>query len=45
MNKIKSILLLLSVVMLPLGLYANESEKKSEELNIPEIVLEHLSES
>lgn len=45
MNKIKSILLLLSVVMLPLGLYANESEKKSEELNIPEIVLEHLSDS
>ena len=45
MNKIKPILLLLIAVMLPLGACANESGQKSEEINIPEIVLEHLSDA
>lgn len=43
MKQIKSILLLLMVALLPLQLYADSKEEG--ELNIPEIVLEHLSDS
>lgn len=43
MKQIKSILLLLMVALLPLQLYADNKEEG--ELNIPEIVLEHLSDS
>lgn len=43
MKQIKSILLLLMVALSPLQLYADNKEEG--ELNIPEIVLEHLSDS
>ena len=43
MKKIKSILLLLAIVLLPMQLYAGE--KSSGELNITNIVLEHLSDA
>lgn len=43
MKQIKSILFLLTVAILPMQLYANDGE--TEELNIPEIVLEHLSDT
>lgn len=45
MKQIKSIILLLMVALLPLQLYAQEAEKGAEELDIPEIVLEHLSDA
>ncbi|MBQ4147865.1 MAG: F0F1 ATP synthase subunit A, partial [Prevotella sp.] len=42
MNRIKSILLILTVAFLPLNLCAAETE---EAIDIPEIVLEHLSDA
>ena len=42
MNRIKSILLILTVAFLPLNLCASETE---EAIDIPEIVLEHLSDA
>lgn len=42
MNRIKSILLILTVALLPLNLCAAETE---EAIDIPEIVLEHLSDA
>lgn len=44
MNYIKSIILTMAVVLLPLGLLASEHGEKGE-LDIPSIVLEHLSDS
>ena len=44
MKKIKSIILLMIVALLPMHIYAEETAE-TEELNIPEIVLEHLSDS
>lgn len=35
----------MALALLPMSLYANESEEGSDELNIPEIVLEHLADS
>lgn len=35
----------MALALLPMSLYANESEEESGELNIPEIVLEHLADS
>ena len=35
----------MALALLPMSLYANESEEGSGELNIPEIVLEHLADS
>lgn len=43
MKQIKSILLLIALALLPWAAFANNS--KEEELNIPEIVLEHLADS
>ena len=43
MKHLKSIFLLLMIAFLPAQLYAEEA--KGEELNIPEIVLEHLSDA
>ena len=47
MNKLKSILLMMVALMLPLQIFADDSAeaKEGEQLNIPEIVLEHLSDS
>lgn len=45
MKHIKTIFLLMALALLPMSLYANESEEGSGELNIPEIVLEHLADS
>ncbi len=42
MNRVKSILLIITVALLPLNLYAAETE---EAIDIPEIVLEHLSDA
>ena len=42
MNRIKSILLIIAVTLLPLNIRAAETE---EAINIPEIVLEHLSDA
>lgn len=44
MKKIKYIILLMIVALLPLHLYAEETAE-AEKLDIPEIVLEHLSDS
>lgn len=44
MNYIKSIILTVAVILLPLGLSASEHGEKGE-LDIPAIVLEHLSDS
>lgn len=43
MKQIKTILILLAIVCIPVSLHANEHD--SGELNIPEIVLEHLADS
>ena len=43
MKQLKNICLLLMVALLPLSIHANEHE--GEELNIPEVVLEHLADS
>ena len=45
MKKLKSILLLVMVALLPVQLYAEEAGGKGEELDIPEIVLEHLADA
>lgn len=45
MKHIKTIFLLMALALLPMSLYANEREEGSGELNIPEIVLEHLADS
>ena len=45
MKQIKSILLLLLISLSPLQLFANINEAGGGEINIPEIVLEHLSDS
>lgn len=45
MKQIKSILLLLFILLSPLQLLANTNEARGGEINIPEIVLEHLSDS
>ena len=42
MNRLKSVILLLAVMSLPLSLYADEKEKA---LDIPEVVLHHMSDS
>lgn len=44
MKHLKSIILILAVAFLPLQLFAEE-QQGGEELNIPEIVLEHLSDA
>ena len=45
MEKIKSIILLMMVALLPVQLYAEEASHEGEELDIPEIVLEHLADA
>ncbi len=45
MKQIRSILFLLIMTFLPLPIWADDTEEKTEELNIPEIVLEHLSDA
>lgn len=45
MTKIKNILLLLAVVLLPMTAMANGHEEEGGGINIPEIVLHHLSDS
>ena len=45
MEKVKSIILLMLVALLPVQLYAEEAAHKGEELDIPEIVLEHLADA
>ncbi len=45
MKQLRSILVLLVLMLLPLGIKAEEKQKEGGELNIPEIVLEHLSDS
>lgn len=45
MKQIKSIFFLLLVAFVPLHVCAADDASKGEELNIPEIVLEHLSDS
>lgn len=45
MKHIKTIFLLMTIALMPMSLYANEGEEGSGELNIPEIVLEHLADS
>ena len=45
MKQIKSILLLAILALLPLQMMAEEAKAESEELDIPEIVLEHLADS
>ena len=45
MKKIKKIILLMMVAMLPLAVHAEETAGEGKELNIPEIVLEHLADA
>ena len=45
MKQIRSILFLLIMTFLPLPIWADGTKEKTEELNIPEIVLEHLSDA
>lgn len=45
MKKLKSILILLFVALLPLQSWASTAESDNGELDIPELVLEHLSDS
>lgn len=45
MRKIKNILLLLTIALLPLQSFANEANTEEEGINIPEVVLEHLSDA
>ena len=45
MEKVKSIILLMLVALLPVQLYAEEGAHEGEELDIPEIVLEHLADA
>ena len=44
MKEIKSFIILLAIMLVPMGVHA-ETEENGEELNIPEVVLEHLSDS
>ena len=45
MEKVKSIILLMLVALLPVQLYAEEAAHEGEELDIPEIVLENLADA
>ncbi len=45
MKQLRSILVLLILALLPLGIKAEDKQTEGGELNIPEIVLEHLSDS
>lgn len=45
MKQLRSILILLVLMLLPLGIKAEEKQTEGGGLNIPEIVLEHLSDS
>ncbi|MBQ9637188.1 MAG: F0F1 ATP synthase subunit A [Prevotella sp.] len=45
MKQLKSIILLMLVALLPAQLFAEENASKEEQLDIPEIVLEHLSDT
>ncbi len=45
MKQIRSLLLLLILALMPVFAFAGEAKPKGEELNISEIVLEHLSDS
>ena len=45
MEKVKSIILMMLVALLPVQLYAEEAAHEGEELDIPEIVLEHLADA
>lgn len=45
MKQLRSILVLLVLTLLPLGIKAEDKQTEGGELNIPEIVLEHLSDS
>ncbi len=45
MKRLKSVLLLLAIIMLPIQLNASTGGGSGEKLNIPEIVLEHLSDT
>lgn len=45
MKQLRSILILLVLTLLPLGIKAEDKKAEGGELNIPEIVLEHLSDS
>ena len=45
MKKLKSILLLVMIALLPVQLYAEEAGAEGEQLDIPEIVLEHLADA
>lgn len=45
MKQLKSIILLMLVAFLPAQLFAEENASKEEQLDIPEIVLEHLSDT
>lgn len=45
MKQLRSILILLVLILLPLGIKAEDKKAEGGELNIPEIVLEHLSDS
>lgn len=44
-NKIATVILFLLMALLPANVFAGHGEEKSGELNIPEIVLEHLADS
>ena len=45
MKRIRTIILMLAVALCPVNSLANETAKEGEALDIPEIVLEHLSDS
>lgn len=45
MKRIKSIFLLLIAALVAMPIFAQEAEQKEEQINIPEIVLEHLADS
>ena len=45
MNRIKSILLILAVMFMPLNLLAAEGNGEEKGIDIPEIVLHHLSDA
>lgn len=45
MKKLRSFIILLSLILLPISAIAGEEKSGEEGLNIPEIVLEHLSDS
>lgn len=45
MNRIKSLCFVLALLLMPIAVVAQDHENNNEELNIPEIVLEHLSDA